>query len=104
MKKISGVVIKNIDKHTDERGWLCEAYRYDETAHSPQMAYFSHTNYNSKRGPHEHTSQSDFFVFGGYGDFELYLWDARKNSETYNTHLIFVVGESNPCSVIIPPG
>ena len=47
---------------------------------------------------------SDFFVFIGPGDFELYLWDDRQSSSTYESFSKEVVGESNPVSVLVPPG
>lgn len=68
------------------------------------MSYISYTKFNTARGPHEHKFQSDFFVFIGPGDFELYLWDNRKDSETYGKDMKIIVGESNKVSVIVPPG
>lgn len=101
---ISGVVIKKIKKYEDERGWLTEFFRCDEIDFLPAMAYVSFTKYNVARGPHEHTHQSDYFVFVGPGDFELYLWDRRENSETKDENMKIVVGDSNPCLVVVPPG
>lgn len=37
-------------------------------------------------------------------DFELYLWDRRKSSIRVGEEMKIVVGESNPCLVIVPPG
>ena len=101
---ISGVVIKKIKKYEDERGWLTEFFRCDEIDFLPAMAYVSFTKYNVARGPHEHTHQSDYFVFVGPGDFELYLWDRRENSETKDENMKIVVGDSNPRLVVVPPG
>ncbi len=101
---ISGAVIKKIKKYEDERGWLTEFFRCDEIDFLPAMAYVSFTKYNVARGPHEHAHQSDYFVFVGPGDFELYLWDRRENSETKDENMKIVVGDSNPCLVVVPPG
>ncbi len=68
------------------------------------MSYVSHTKANIVRGPHEHKYQTDFFIFIGPGDFELYLWDNREVSKTYGKHIKMVVGESNMVSVRVPPG
>ena len=99
-----GVIVKKINTYTDERGWLKEVYRDDEDPISSVMCYISHTKFNEIRGPHEHVYQSDFFIFPGVGDFELYLWDNRKNSKTYKQREILIVGESNLSTVLVPPG
>ena len=101
---IEGVEVKTIDSFSDERGWLKEIFREDENNIRPVMCYVSHTKFNHIRGPHEHTHQSDFFVFIGPGDFELYLWDDRPKSPTYKNHVKEIVGESNGVSVLVPPG
>ena len=104
MDNITGVIIKKLEKFEDDRGWIYEVYREDQDEVKPVMSYVSYTEQNIVRGPHEHEQQSDFFIFVGYGDFELYMWDNRKDSDTYKNHIKIVVGESNRCSVLIPPG
>lgn len=101
---IEGVIIKKIVLNEDNRGWLSEIYRNDETNINPAMSYVSHTKYNVIRGPHEHKEQTDLFIFIGYGDFELYLWDNRKDSKTYGAKMKLIVGESNKVNVVVPPG
>lgn len=101
---IEGVIIKDLKKYSDDRGWLAEVYRQDEDKYQPVMSYISYTNNGISRGPHEHVHQSDLFVFAGPGDFELHLWDRRENSATNGEYFKSVVGESNPCAVIVPPG
>jgi dTDP-4-dehydrorhamnose 3,5-epimerase len=104
MTEIKGVIIKELKQFEDERGWLTEVYRNDEQDIDVAMSYVSHTNFNQVRGPHEHKYQTDFFVFSAYGDFELYLWDNRADSETYRNEIKLVVGQSKKVSVIVPPG
>jgi len=101
---IKGVIIKKLEKFADERGWLAEIFRNDEIKYEPAMAYVSITNPGVARGPHEHKNQSDFFVFLGPGSFALYLWDNKKDSETYKQRQIIEVGEKNPVAVLVPPG
>lgn len=101
---IDGVIIKKLEKHEDERGWLAEIYRSDETDYKPAMSYVSMTKPGVVRGPHEHAQQSDGFVFLGPGDFELHLWDRQEGSATKDEYMKIKVGESNPCLVIVPPG
>ncbi len=102
---IEGVIIKNLKKNLDRRGWLCEIFREDEVeGFKPVMSYVSITYPGVKRGPHEHREQTDYFVFLGPGNFEITLWDNRSNSPTYGNKMIFVGGVDNPISVKIPPG
>ncbi len=101
---IEDVIVKELKKYEDERGWLAEIYRDDEINYRPTMSYISMTKPGVVRGPHEHKEQSDFFVFVGPGSFEIYLWDRRKDSPTNGEHMKFEVGEKNPAFVIVPPG
>ena len=104
MDDIKGVIIKKLERYGDGRGWLTELQRIDEDSIRPAMSYLSYTKHLVARGPHDHKKQTDFFIFGISGDFELHLWDNRGDSETNGNKLNLVVGESNPCSVHIPPG
>ncbi|HPY08939.1 MAG: dTDP-4-dehydrorhamnose 3,5-epimerase family protein [Patescibacteria group bacterium] len=101
---IKGVIIKELKKNQDERGFLTELFRADELDYQPVMSYASFTKPGVIRGPHEHVYQSDCFVFFGPGSFALHLWDRRNNSETKGEKMELVVGENNPCLVIVPPG
>jgi dTDP-4-dehydrorhamnose 3,5-epimerase len=101
---IKDLIIKELNKYEDDRGWLSEIYRSDELSYKAEMAYISVTKPGVIRGPHEHKYQSDCFVFVGPGVFELYLWDRRENSITNGEHLKIEVGENNPRLVIVPPG
>jgi dTDP-4-dehydrorhamnose 3,5-epimerase len=101
---IEGVIVKKLNKYEDGRGWLAEVYRHDEVDYFPAMSYISETKPGVVRGPHEHVSQSDFFIFPGPGTFEISLWDNRKESYTYGWHFKFRAGENNPGIVIVPPG
>lgn len=103
---IKGVVIKPLKKFSDNRGWLIETFRDDELPKKfkPVMGYISATYTHESRGPHEHKDQTDYFCFVGPGNFKMKLWDNRKYSSTYKSTIEMVVGEDNPCSILIPPG
>ncbi len=101
---IDDVVIKDLKKFNDDRGWLTEIYRQDELDYTPVMSYISLTKPGVIRGPHEHVYQSDCFIFSGPGVFELHLWDRRKDSPTSGEYLKIKAGESSPKLVIVPPG
>jgi dTDP-4-dehydrorhamnose 3,5-epimerase len=104
--KIHDLVVKNLTKFIDERGWLVELYREDETDQQflPVMSYVSVTLPGIARGPHEHVDQADCFAFIGPSNFKVYLWDNRKDSPTYMTRQIVYAGQDAPRAVIIPPG
>lgn len=104
--KIHDVVVYQLKKFVDERGWLAELFRYDELSEEffPAMAYISVTEPNVQRGPHEHIEQADLFCFIGSGNFKLRLWDNRPDSPTYRNMMTMFVGEDNPQAVIVPKG
>lgn len=97
---MEGVVVRDLGVYTDERGWLAEVFRDDETEYRPAMSYVSMTRPNVARGPHEHMDQTDFFCF--FGDFRLYLWDNREGSATYGERMV-VERQGRPYIAIVPP-
>jgi dTDP-4-dehydrorhamnose 3,5-epimerase len=103
---IQGVIVRDLRKHVDERGWLAELFRHDELAEEfyPRMAYISQSHPHVQRGPHEHVDQADFFCFIGPSNFKLRLWDNRRDSETHRSMMTLFVGEDNPKSVLVPKG
>jgi dTDP-4-dehydrorhamnose 3,5-epimerase len=103
---IQGVVIRDLKKHVDERGWLCEMFRHDELDEEfyPRMAYISQSEPHVQRGPHEHVDQADLFCFLGPSNFKMRLWDNRPDSETYKFVMTIFVGQDNPKSVLVPKG
>ena len=104
--RINGIIIKDLIKNEDDRGWLVELFRKDliDEAIVPEMSYISLTFPGIVRGPHEHSYQTDYFCFMGPSTFTLILWDNRRTSETYNNKMSMDAGEKNPKIVIIPPG
>lgn len=103
---IGGVVIRELKRFNDERGWLTEMFRHDELdpEFHPAMAYVSMTKPGVARGPHEHVDQADCFCFIGPSTFRLYLWDNREGSATYGQKATFDLGEDNPAQVVVPKG
>lgn len=103
---IEGVIIRDLGRFADDRGWLTELYRHDELPPElhPVMSYVSMTKAGVTRGPHEHAEQTDMFAFIGPSTFRLYLWDGRKKSPTFGESFRAEFGESNRALVIVPPG
>lgn len=104
--KIHDVIVKPLKKYVDDRGWLVELFRQDEIdkQYYPVMSYVSQTLPGVTRGPHEHTTQTDYFAFVGPSDFKIYLWDHREESSSKGIRMVVYAGENAPAIVIIPPG
>jgi len=103
---VTDVVVYPLRKFADDRGWLTELFRNDEISEEfrPVMSYISFTKSGVARGPHEHRDQADLFCFLGPSDFKVYLWDNRRDSQTYRNRMIIVAGESEAQAVIVPKG
>ena len=103
---IEDVVVRDLRKFRDERGWLSELFRKDdlEPEFFPVMAYISSTLPGVTRGPHEHQDQADLFCFIGPSNFKLRMWDNRTDSSTYRNMMTLIVGEDDPKAVLIPKG
>jgi len=98
---MEGVLIKQVLLYKDQRGWLGELIREDESELTPAMVYISMTRPGLARGPHEHKQQTDLFCF--VGKFRFYLWDNRKNSATYMEKKIVDTSDI-PTIAVVPPG
>ncbi len=98
---MEGLEIRELTVHEDQRGWLSEIIRDDETGHRPVMSYLSMTRPGLLRGPHEHREQADFFCF--VGEFRLYVWDNRNDSPTYLEKKVIDI-KSTPTVVIVSAG
>ena len=100
---MDGVVIRELNRFGDARGWLTELFRDDELPEGfePTMSYLSVTHPGVARGPHEHADQTDGFAFID-GEYELFLWENRSGKSA--PPLKVKVGHSNPVLVIVPPG
>ena len=104
--RIDDLVIKPLKPHADTRGWLAELFRVDEISNDllPTMGYVSMTLPGTVRGPHAHSSQTDYFGFVGPGRFMLRVWDNRPGSATYGHRQSLIVGTGNPVVAVVPPG
>jgi dTDP-4-dehydrorhamnose 3,5-epimerase len=104
--EIKDVVVRDLRKFNDQRGWLVELFRHDEIGAEffPAMAYLSSTNPGVTRGPHEHVDQADLFCFLGPSNFKFRLWDNRRDSETFRNMMTLIAGADDPKVVIVPRG
>lgn len=104
--KIEGVIIEQLTRFSDDRGYLVETFRIDNLPSKlrPVMSYVSYTKPGIARGPHEHMEQTDIFCFMGLGNFKIRLWDNRKDYESYGNFMELIGGKENPIILIVPPG
>jgi dTDP-4-dehydrorhamnose 3,5-epimerase len=104
--EIKDVVVRDLRKFNDNRGWLVELFRHDELASEflPAMSYISSTNPGVTRGPHEHVDQADLFCFLGPSNFKFRMWDNRPDSETFRHMMTMIVGADDPKVVVVPKG
>ena len=104
--EISGVVVRDLRRFNDDRGWLAELFRHDELdqEYYPAMTYISATAPGVTRGPHEHVDQADLFCFLGPSNFQIRVWDNRPDSNTFRQVMTLDVGADNPKSVLVPKG
>ncbi len=102
--EINDIIVTDLIKNEDKRGWLIELFRKDQIDEKilPEMSYISLTFPGIIRGPHEHLEQTDYFCFLS-STFKLMLWDNRKESATYKHKMSLIIGENNPRIVIVPP-
>lgn len=100
------MVVRELVRYTDKRGWLTELYRSDEVDGNslPAMAYISATDPGIARGPHEHRDQADCFCFVGPSMFRIYLWDNRSASPTYGNRMVLEAGQDRALMLTIPAG
>ncbi|MDX6385227.1 MAG: dTDP-4-dehydrorhamnose 3,5-epimerase [Blastocatellia bacterium] len=103
---IQDVVVRDLRKFNDGRGWLVELFRHDELATEffPAMSYISSTNPGVARGPHEHVAQADLFCFLGPSNFKFRMWDNRPDSPTFRNMMTMIVGADDPKAVVVPKG
>lgn len=104
--KIKDVVVSDLRRFNDRRGWLTELFRHDQldARFFPAMAYISSTNPKVARGPHEHVDQADLFCFIGPSNFKLRMWDNRPDSPTFRNVMTLIVGADDPKAVLVPEG
>jgi dTDP-4-dehydrorhamnose 3,5-epimerase len=104
--EISDVVVRDLRRFGDRRGWLCELFRQDEldAEFFPAMAYISSTTPDVARGPHEHVDQADLFCFPGPSNFKLRMWDNRPDSPTFGNVMTLIIGADDPKAVLVPKG
>lgn len=105
-KLISGVMIKEMVRHKDERGFFEELVRVNDPFFKEGFGQLSHSfMYGGVvKAWHIHKTQIDWW-YAAHGDLGVALYDSRKDSLTYKTLNEFRIGENSDNIMIrIPPG
>lgn len=102
-RRIAGVQVKQLRTIPDERGWLMEILRRDETDLLPSFGqvYVSATYPGVVKAWHYHKKQVDNFACVA-GMVKLVLVDTREDSPTKGMVNEFFIGTLNPTLVQVP--
>jgi len=102
-ERIHGVQVKPLRTIPDERGWLMEILRRDETDLLPRFGqvYVSATYPGVVKAWHFHKRQIDNFACVA-GMVKLVLVDTREDSPTSGAVNEFFLGTHNPLLVQVP--
>ena len=101
---IEGVKIKPLKIHPDERGFLVELLRSDDSIFKNfGQSYLTKIYPGVVKGWHWHEKQFDNLVVIT-GMMKIVLYDNRKDSSTYQTINELFMGEQNMILLQIPPG
>lgn len=101
---IDGVVVKNLKKIVDERGWLIEILRSDwELFEKFGQVYITTAHPKVVKAWHMHKKQTDNLACVK-GEVKLVLYNGRRGSKTKGEINEFTIGEKNPLLLKIPAG
>ncbi|MBM3334755.1 dTDP-4-dehydrorhamnose 3,5-epimerase family protein [Candidatus Sumerlaeota bacterium] len=102
---IDGVKVKSLKVIPDERGWLMECLRSDDSEMFIKFGqvYVTTVNFGVVKAWHYHKKQCDHLAVV-HGMAKVVLYDARENSPTRGEVNEFFMGERNPILLRVPPG
>src|SRR3989338_10906439 len=102
---IEGVMIKELTRHKDERGFFEELIRFDDGFFKEGFGQLSHSFMYAGvvKAWHVHKTQVDWW-YVCRGDLKVVLYDKRKRIRTYKQINEFIMGEHGRNIVLkIPP-
>jgi len=101
---IDGIVVKQLKRHADERGFLMEMLRSDDEVFEKYGQSYVALNYPGViRAWHYHAKQNDFWVCVK-GMIKAVVYDCREGSPTSGEVNEFFMGDNNPILLKIPVG
>lgn len=100
---IEGVIIKELVKFADERGFFMEVLRDDDEL----LERFGQSSFTLAypgviKAFHWHELQYDLWFFPK-GEAKVALYDLRPDSPTYKKFQTILAGEREPVLIVIPP-
>jgi dTDP-4-dehydrorhamnose 3,5-epimerase len=99
---IAGVEIKHLTRHADDRGFLMEILRADDSIFQQFGQTYVSLNYPGViRAWHWHEHQDDYFCCV-QGMIQVPLFDLREDSPTHGELNEFFMGDQNPIVLRIP--
>lgn len=101
---IQDVVVKQLVRHSDDRGFFMEILRDDDALLKRfGQASFSKSYPGVIKAFHYHELQDDLWFFPS-GNAQVVLHDLRVSASTYGETNTFYMGEDNPLLLLIPIG
>jgi dTDP-4-dehydrorhamnose 3,5-epimerase len=99
---IAGVIIKDLVRHPDERGYFEEMIRRSDEFFAEGFGQVSHSRMITGvvKAWHIHKSQTDWW-YVVRGKIKIALYDAREKSQTHKELNEFMLGDSEPDNKII---
>lgn len=111
IKMIGGVELMPLPVMQDDGGYFAELARLDNgmlnlfsTPIAVKQISLSQLQPGTIKAYHLHKLQTDVWFVPPQFSMIVNLHDVRADSPTYNTHMRFVMGGSNPKLLAIPPG
>lgn len=108
---IDGVQLINLNMFVDDGGSLAEIVRFDENGNlqilpefKAKQSTFSQMLPGVIKAFHLHYNQEDVWFIMPYDRLLIGLFDARKDSPTYNQTMRFVMGAGRAQALYIPRG
>lgn len=101
---INGVKIKQIKRHSDDRGYFSEIIKFgEETLKEIKQKSYTEAYPGVIKDFHYHKKQFDIWV-PVKGNIEIVLYDLRDDSPTKGETQVIFGGENNSILILIPPG
>lgn len=99
---IAGVMVKDLSRHPDERGFFEEMIRKSDTFFTEGFGQISHSHMIAGvvKAWHLHKTQIDWW-YVVHGKIKVVLYDTRQNSETYKKLDEFDIGDADTFNKII---
>ena len=99
---VDGVVVKEIARHKDERGYFAELMKKGEPGfHRIEQTSYSLSLPGVIKAFHFHDYFETWVVL--QGEAQLVIHDTRPDSSTFGATQVIYAGESHPLVVTIPP-